>query len=92
MAHRTTTEEMIVRLEKSHKDIRFIDSQVNGLYYATAPGDDRIMLLCGGGRCILTLEQLYAVSKEAFEIWDSCIDEKAKKIPKYEKKAKKGYA
>ena len=89
MSKKKTTEQDMMIIEKKHSDIRFIDSAARGLYYAVAPGDDRIAILCGGGKAILTLEQLYVLSKEAFRVWEENVDASCKK-QSYSRKERTG--
>lgn len=69
-----TTEDSVARLSKRYSKLRFVDSDTKGLYYALAPEDDRIAVLCGGGIALFTLEQLYTLSKEAIEVWTLNVD------------------
>lgn len=64
MAVAKTTEQEIIKLENKHPEMLFADSEADGLYYVTCEDDDRIAILCGGGRVILTIEQSYALTRE----------------------------
>lgn len=79
MSRKKTTEGLIKELTKKYSTIRFIDSDTKGLYYAVAPDDDRLAILCGGGYAILSLEQLYTVTKEAIKVWELNVDDECKR-------------
>lgn len=83
MSRKKTTENRIKALCKKYPNMRFVDSNENGLYYAVCPNDDRLAVICGGGTAIFTLEQLYAMTKEAIEVWTNCIDDDAKRSNRY---------
>ena len=72
-----TTENVIEKMTKKYSNFRFINSGTKGLYYAVAPDDDRIAILCGGGIALCTLEQLYTMTKEAIDVWTLNIDRNA---------------
>jgi hypothetical protein len=78
MGRASTTEKIITSLAKKYPQMRFVDSNIKGLYYAVAPKDDRLAILCGGGVALFTLEQLYAMRNEAIDVWTNIIDEKCK--------------
>lgn len=78
MSRRKTTEVSITKLAERNSDIRFVDSEIKGLYYAVAPQDDRLAILCGGGIALFTLEQLYTMRNEAIDVWEMLVDEECK--------------
>lgn len=78
MGRNKTTERMITALAKKYPNMRFVDSNIKGLYYAVAPKDDRLAILCGGGVAVLTIEQLYTMTKEAIDVWTTIVDDECK--------------
>lgn len=79
MSRNKTTEKVVTILAKRYPEMRFVDSYVKGLYYAVAPQDDRLAILCGGGIAVFTIEQLKALKSEAVEIWETIIDDDCKR-------------
>lgn len=70
MNSRKATEAKIMKLEKKHPDILFLDSEANGLYYATHAQDDRIALISTGGVILLNREQMYALCREGMDVFN----------------------
>lgn len=79
MSGTTTTEQLITKLAKKHSNLRFVDSNVKGLYYAVAPDDDRLAVLCGGGVALFSIKQLRTLVNEAIDVWDNNIDDSCKR-------------
>lgn len=79
MSRNKTTEKVVTILAKRYPDMRFVDSDIKGLYYAVAPQDDRVAILCGGGIAVFTIEQLNAVTQEAIDIWKTIVDDGCKR-------------
>ena len=67
----SATEYRIIRLEKKHPDILFLDSEAEGLYYASCAGDKRLALIGTGGIVILNQKQAYALSKELMDVFNT---------------------
>lgn len=79
MSRNKTTERVVTSLAKRYPEMRFVDSDVKGLYYAIAPKDDRLAILCGGGIAVFTIEQLKALKSEAIDIWETIVDDGCKR-------------
>ena len=56
------TENQLIRMERRHSTINFTESAANGLYFATAPDDKRLVLFTakGGRRNALVLTKAQA--------------------------------
>lgn len=79
MSSTYTTESMITKLAKKYSNLRFVDSNIKGLYYAVAPDDDRLAVLCGGGVAIFNIKQLRTFVKEATDVWENNIDDSCRR-------------
>lgn len=71
VARNVITELRIIKLEKKHPEMLFLDSEADGLYYAASAGDQRIAILGNGGTIILNRAQMYALCREGMEVFNA---------------------
>lgn len=54
----------VLKLEMHYSNLLFVESAAPNVCYVTAAGDDRIGLIVGGRRVILTQAEAHAIAKE----------------------------